>query len=111
MAILPLDQLQPGMRLAKEVREAGGRLLLGAGETIDERHLRLFKAWGVPEAHIAGPEPPSSAPPVNNTHLTHARRHADQLFSRANREHPAMARLYDLALQRLAAQPQGDDHG
>src|SRR5262245_26060310 len=54
-----LDDLKPGMTLAADLQEPGGRLLLPAATVLTDRHLRYFQMWGVGEADIAcdGSEP------------------------------------------------------
>ena len=47
-----LDDLKPGMTLAADLQEPGGRLLLPAATVLTDRHLRYFQMWGVSEADI-----------------------------------------------------------
>jgi HD-like signal output (HDOD) protein len=54
MGKLNVDDLKEGMVLAADVCGRDGRTLLGAGAALQERHLRIFKAWGVTEADIEG---------------------------------------------------------
>lgn len=54
MAIIPLDELQPGMTLADAARDATGRVLLAAGIEVEERHLKIMRTWGVVEVNIQG---------------------------------------------------------
>ncbi|MFV0422167.1 HDOD domain-containing protein [Oleidesulfovibrio sp.] len=54
MGKLNVDDLKTGMVLAEDVMGRDGRRLLGAGAELEERHLRIFKAWGVTEADIEG---------------------------------------------------------
>jgi hypothetical protein len=52
MGKLNLDDIKPGMKLEKDVQERSGRVLLRAGTEITERHLNIFRTWGVAEADI-----------------------------------------------------------
>jgi len=52
MGHLPLTSLKPGMVLAAEVRDRNGRLLLDAGIELEQRHLRIFRIWGVAEVAV-----------------------------------------------------------
>ncbi len=75
MPILNLDEVKPGMTLAKAVYTQPERLLLEAGRRLTEKHLRIFKSWGVAAVEVkesaAGegasqaaaplPEPPDDA--------------------------------------------------
>ncbi len=54
MPILKLDNAAPGMILAEPVTNHHNRLLLEAGRRLTERHLRVFKAWGVTVLAVRG---------------------------------------------------------
>ena len=47
-----LDDLQVGEILAADVKDRSGRLLLTAGAAIEERHLKIFRGWGVTDVAI-----------------------------------------------------------
>jgi hypothetical protein len=51
-----LDDLKPGMILAANLLEPGGRMLLPAATELTDRHLRYFQMWGVADAEIEGDE-------------------------------------------------------
>ena len=48
------SDLKPGMQLARPVRTQQGLLLLDAETTLSDKHIRLFKSWGVPHVVIHG---------------------------------------------------------
>lgn len=54
MALINIDHIEPGMILAGEVRDINGRLLCNAGVEINEKHIKIFRTWGVTEADIKG---------------------------------------------------------
>ena len=54
MGMVPLEQLETGMVLASDVLDRNGRMLLGAGAELNQKHLTIFRTWGVAEADIAG---------------------------------------------------------
>lgn len=54
MGILPLEDIQPGMFLAADLRTPQGRLLLPKQASIDAKHLRMARIWGIIEADIEG---------------------------------------------------------
>ena len=54
MAQINLNDIQPGMVLASSVFNKNGGLLLKEGSTLTEKHIRIFKTWGVTEADIVG---------------------------------------------------------
>lgn len=52
MGKVNLDDIKPGMKIEKDVQDRSGRVLLRAGAEITERHLNIFRTWGVTEADI-----------------------------------------------------------
>ena len=54
MIKLNVDELKPGMILARPVRNHQGILLLEAGAKISKKNIRIFKSWGVPDIAIKG---------------------------------------------------------
>jgi hypothetical protein len=54
MPILILDDVKPGMTLAQPVYTHQDRLLLEAGRRMSEKHLRIFKSWGVAAVAVKG---------------------------------------------------------
>jgi hypothetical protein len=54
MPILILDNVKPGMTLAQPVYTHQDRLLLETGRRISEKHLRIFKSWGVAAVAVKG---------------------------------------------------------
>jgi hypothetical protein len=53
MVRVTIANLKEGQVLAEPV-QAQGRVLLAAGVTLNQNHLRIFKTWGVAEAVIEG---------------------------------------------------------
>ncbi len=54
MGIISLDDIKSGMMLASDLIGANGRFLLPKGTVLEEKHLRVFKIWGVTQADIRG---------------------------------------------------------
>ena len=54
MSFLAVEFLKPGMVLAGDVRGSNGMVLLGAGAELNERHIGIFRAWGITEVEIKG---------------------------------------------------------
>ncbi|MCU0559503.1 MAG: hypothetical protein MUD16_04845 [Desulfobacterales bacterium] len=52
MPTLNLDEVKPGMTLARPVYTHPERLLLEAGRRLTEKHLRIFKTWGVAAVEV-----------------------------------------------------------
>ena len=49
-----LEDLVPGMVLAADAVHMNGRVLLSAGSCLTERHIKIFRTWGLTEAYIRG---------------------------------------------------------
>lgn len=54
MLNLAIEDLKPGMILARPVRNLQGVLLLEAGTRITKKNIRIFKSWGVNKVAIKG---------------------------------------------------------
>ena len=63
MINLNIDDIKPGMILARPVRNPQGVLLLEAGARISKKNIRIFKSWGVHEATIKGRMSPAEDRP------------------------------------------------
>jgi hypothetical protein len=101
MSIVALEKLEHGMVLASEVSDKSGRLLLGAGGVLEDKHLRIFRTWGVVEADIEGvAAADSDALPDNITQeqLELAKTRLLPLYCHADIEHPAICELFRLAV-------------
>jgi HD-like signal output (HDOD) protein len=64
--LMAVSDLVTGMRLREDVTDRHGRLIISAGTTLHERHLRALKLWGVSEVRVHGDSlvpPPSREPP------------------------------------------------
>ena len=101
MGVARVDQIEPGMVIASDVVDRSGRVLLASGTVLTDKHLRVFRMWGVTEADIqgitsSGPDgEPGNEPEDRIQEEATAR--VNELFARANRDHPAMAELMRLA--------------
>lgn len=54
MGRVHIDELKPGMILAKDLVGPNGRFLLPKGTSLDDKSLRVVKIWGVTEADVQG---------------------------------------------------------
>ena len=101
--IIPISDLNPGIQLADDVLSPQGMLVAKKGDTISEKHLKSFKAWGVTEVNIqaedsAGQENDlaKAFDTLSNLELIEE---IDYFFSKTNRDHPVIAELYAIAIQ------------
>ncbi len=64
MAVVKLEHLEAGMVLDHDVKDLSGRMLLRSGAEITPKHLKIFRSWGVSEAHVrgVGEAPPAAGP-------------------------------------------------
>lgn len=108
MAIVPIDNLAVGMLLGSDVCDRSGRMLLPAGAELTERHLKVFRTWGVIEADIEGEEGCEAAPlpageDADPVRLAAAEESVLRIFRLNDREHPAIMELMRLCIARKVA--------
>jgi hypothetical protein len=109
VALVHIDNLAPGMVLARNVCDRSGRLLLPAGAELSEKHFGIFRMWGILEAEIVGESPATEdhETPVNleldPVALAKAREEVEILFVHNDFEHPAIKELMRLCVDRRAA--------
>ena len=105
MGKVAIENIETGMVLASDVHDRSGRMLLGAGAELTQKHLVIFRTWGVVEADIAGQgseEAVDQAQPadVDPLELAAVEQELALLFRHANRAHPAIVELMRLAALR-----------
>lgn len=106
MGMIPIDSLETGMVLASNVNDRTGRLLLGSGVELTQKHLIVLRTWGIEEADIEGVEGeavtmmklPADVTPdeLRAAEEDLKRRH----FRHAGLDHPAVRELLRLAALR-----------
>ena len=57
MMLFAVDDLKPGLILAKAVYNHQELLLLESGAKITEKNIRMFKSWGVTAVWVQGESP------------------------------------------------------
>ncbi len=65
MGKVGIEFLKPGMKLESDVKDINGRLLLPSGRDISEKHIIVFRAWGVTEVDVQGAAPNQDEPAVS----------------------------------------------
>lgn len=101
MAVLGVDQLQPGMVLAADLASPQGRRLARKGERLEEGHLHVCRIWGVREVEVEDPAP---APAGGNGDVEEqAARAAEDFFSLSDPDMEVVAELKRVCASRLAA--------
>jgi hypothetical protein len=106
MGLIRLDDAQPGMVLATEVRDRTGRLLMTGGQELTDRALRIFRMWGVVEIDVQGAgaeaEGEGLRPELDPAIAERAQAQAEELFRHTDRRHPVVVELFRLATRRIA---------
>ncbi|MBJ6724987.1 hypothetical protein [Geomesophilobacter sediminis] len=107
MARVHIDDLAAGMVLQQQVCDRSGRMLLPAGEALNDRHLHIFRMWGVVEVEIVGEEIASDAeqdeiPPDPELHARE-RAVVEELFAHNDPNHPAIKELMRVCIHRRIA--------
>jgi hypothetical protein len=106
MALINLDNLEPGMILATEVKDRSGRVLLSAGSEVTEKVLRIFKMWGVTEADIQGVEKADieakTVASLRPESLRSAELHVNTLFQLCDQDDQVIKELKRIAVIRAA---------
>lgn len=103
------SDLQPGMVVARDVKDLHGRLLVPAEAKISAKHLKVLKIWGVPEVFIKGdPESEKKADsldaldPVQRKHIE---KEMQALFCRQDPSDPVIKELVNICIQRKLNTP------
>jgi hypothetical protein len=113
MGIINLEDIQPGMILETEIQDYSGRLLLGAGSEITEKHLKIFKMWGITKADIRGIEKEEVAvratAQIDPLLLEEAEAEGRELFRHTDLEHPCIKELFRLITLRMVRHKSGGD--
>jgi len=100
MTTIKLKHIELGAILSEDAKDVDGRLLLSAGSAVQEKHLKIFKTWGVTEVSIVGDEPQEEEieivlSDVDPQLLSQIELDIDKSFILSNKEHPANRELRD----------------
>ncbi len=104
---ITVDNLRPDMVLAADIVDGGGRLLLPAGTALTERHLRYCQMWGIPDADVAGDDPPPTddgAGGLDPAAIASAEARVRPRFRHADLGHPAVEALFRHCVHTAARQ-------
>ena len=101
-AVVPVDDLAPGMVLGEDVTDPQGRLLLPSGTSLTERHLRAFQMWGVMGVKLRGVGEADQSEPVTPEQLSRAVEAIQPRFRHNDRDNPLMAEVFRLCAEREA---------
>ncbi len=111
MTTIHLDYLKPGMLLARNVKHLNGMLLATAGTMLTEKHLYMFRSWGITEAEIreVNQEKAEAATriDINPAALGEAEIVLNERFRHTDRDHPAVKELFRVCMLRAVAHERG----
>jgi len=106
MACIPVNEIKVGMVLTKDACDRNKRVLLGAGGIISEKHLKIFRMWGVLEVEIEGDSPANNddnpIKQLSSTQAEEVKIRARRLFQHCDTSHAFSKELLRLAVTRLA---------
>ena len=107
MIQINIEDIKPGMILARPVRNRQGVLLLEAGARITDKSIRIFKSWGVNEIAVKGNLPDSTAS-VGNTGGPKKESIENQLRDKFSDvlDDPVMVAIFKAASRRLMQERQ-----
>jgi len=91
------------MILSSDVKDRGGRALLKAGIELTEKHLKIFKTWGITHIEIEGDDTTTSLQTVINAHPeldAVAQQAAENQFRHTDPDHQFIKELKALWIQR-----------
>ena len=99
--VVATDKIKSGQILSEEVRDINGRLLLAKGHAIEERHVRIFKIWGIPEVNLVGADhhEATSDPSMDAAMLEQTKKNVETLLCHVDPAHPAIKEIYRLAVK------------
>ena len=102
MPNLLIDDIEPGMVLADDVADPQGRPLLKGGVDLTEKHIKVFKIWGVSQVSIVGEDTAPALQEIIDSHpelINEAEETAKQLFQHVDHKHPFFKELMPKCVQ------------
>ena len=111
--LVPIDKLEPGLKVARDVVNVNGMVLLAAGVELASQHLRTLKMWGIDAVQVEGEEA-GGAPERLDSAISPAVEQAAQTRVNQRLKHvpaddPASAYLRLMAVRRTAARLAGQE--
>lgn len=100
MATVNIDDLQPGQVLAIDATHHSGKVLLKAGATLTENHLKIFRTWGLTRVEVEGDDSAFSDASNENNHelIEQVKTELQARFQHVDLKHPAMKEIFHLGV-------------
>ena len=115
MGLINIADIRPGMVLAGDVKDRNSRVLLTAGNELTDKHIKIFKMWGVTEADIQGVAhedvEAQGAAALDPEILRKADLETQELFMHAGSQHPGVRELARLSTMRRVRTLMEAPHG
>ncbi len=108
-----LDDLVPGMVLAEDAVHMNGRVLLCAGVCLTDKHLKIFRTWGLTEAYINAGEdgvPKKAYEHLSPELLSQSEAEMKLKFAHLDMEIDFVSELYQICVREYA-EKLGGQHG
>jgi len=106
-----IDELRAGDVLDSDVVERSGRLILGRGRTLSDKHIETLRAWGVIAVQIGRAPADGASDGGDDAALLAARSAVLPRFELNRAAHPLIAALIEIAAQRALAEGGTDGRG
>lgn len=99
------SNLKEGMVLAENLRDSAGRFVLASGSALTAKQIRMFKILGILAVAVEGSDDEAIEEERRATEAVRRRAeaHLSLFFPPSRRDHRAMAELFRLCVDRLAA--------
>jgi hypothetical protein len=104
MGKINIGDVRGGMVLAADVLDRNGRTLLAKGVEVSDKHLRIFKMWGITEVDIQGVAledvAAQDAAAIDPATREKAEAMVADQFRFTDPEHPGVKEIHRLAIMR-----------
>jgi hypothetical protein len=106
MVMVATDLLESGTILKSAVCDRSGRLLLPAGTELTDKHLKIFRTWGISEADIDNGNEEVAVTSVVTYNVddpvltAEAQREIAALFIHNDPQHPLIQELMRICVER-----------
>jgi len=112
VSTISTNDLRPGMVLSSDAVHNNGRVLLRGGVTLEHKHIKMFKTWGLVSAEIDGvTQEQVEAEVLNNLNpsfLEAVREELSLQFRHTDLSHPMVSELHRLLVRQQAQQENKD---
>ncbi|MBF0104641.1 MAG: hypothetical protein HQM16_04875 [Deltaproteobacteria bacterium] len=106
MPRIPVSDLKEGMKLQDDVLDKKGRLILKKSTDILQKHIKIFKTWGVSMVTVADEKTVLTSADqtedflVDEAVVEEIKSELDHIFCHNDKRHAMIGQLYNTCLQR-----------